>query len=132
MIVLDASVVAELVVRGPSWRAAAERVLRDGGELHAPHLVDLEVTSVLRRSVAADTMTVDAAAEALEILRDLVLLRHAHDVLLPRVWALHPNLTPYDAAYVALAEALNAPLLTFDARLAGAPGNAARIELLRR
>ena len=67
---------------------------------------------------------------ALESLGDLGLVRHEHDVLLLRIWALRENLTSYDAAYVALAEGLKAPLLTLDKRLASAPGHRARIELV--
>ncbi len=132
MIVVDASAVAELLVRGPAWRDVADRVLVDGEDLHAPHLVDLELASVLRRSAASGSMSTRDAAVALALVNDLCIARHAHRELLPRIWALRENLTPYDAAYVALAEALDAPLLTLDARLAGAPGHEADVELLRR
>jgi predicted nucleic acid-binding protein len=68
--------------------------------------------------------------EALEDLADLSVRRYPHDVLLPRVWELRANLTAYDAAYVALAEALGAPLFTRDRRLAGAAGHRARVEVV--
>lgn len=72
----------------------------------------------------------ERAGLALEHLAQLDLTRYGHDLLLPRIWALRANLTAYDAAYVALAEALDAVLLTCDGRIAAAPGSAARVELL--
>ncbi len=87
---------------------------------------------MLRRAVASGRVSAHDATEALDLVRDLSLLRHGHDALLPRIWALRGSLTPYDAAYVALAEALDAPLVTFDSRVAAAPGNAARVDLLTR
>lgn len=132
MIVVDASVVAELLTRAPGAAVANARVLVPGEDLHAPHLIDLEVTSVLRRSVAAKRATASAAAKALDALMAFPIQRHGHEELLARIWQLRGNLTPYDAAYVALAEALEVPLVTFDGNLARAPGNRATIELLRR
>lgn len=130
MIVVDASVVAELVLRLPRAEAAAARVLDDAEDLHAPHLIDLEVASVLRRSVAAGDVSAAQAAAALELHRSLPITRYGYDALFARVWELRANLTPYDAAYVALAEALGAPLVTFDAHVARAAGHAARVESL--
>lgn len=132
MIVIDASVVAELVTRAPGAAVATERVLALREELHAPHLLDLEVTSVLRRAVAARLASPAAAATALATLIALPIHRHGHEELLARIWQLRGNLTLYDAAYVALAEALSVPLVTFDGDLARAPGNRATVELLRR
>jgi predicted nucleic acid-binding protein len=132
VIVVDASVVAELLTRAPGAAVASARVLAPGEDLHAPHLIDLEVTSVLRRSVAAKMATAAAATKALAALVAFPMQRHGHDELLARIWQLRGNLTPYDAAYVALAEALAVPLVTFDGHLAQAPGNRATIELLHR
>ena len=98
--------------------------------LHAPHLIDMEVTQVLRRYAASGRVEPARCRDALDSLLDLPLDRYPHGVLLPRVWQLRHNLTAYDAVYVALAEALDATLLTRDRRLAAAPGHRARIELV--
>lgn len=93
-----------------------------GEELAAPHLIDLEVASVLRRSVQTGGIPVQRARQALQDLQDLAVERAAHMTLLPRVWELRDNYTTYDACYIALAELFRAPLLTFDAKMAGGPG----------
>lgn len=85
---------------------------------------------MLRRFVATKTLAAPRAAEALNDLADLGIVRYPHDMLLPRIWELRRNLTAYDGAYVALAEALTAPLLTLDARLGRSSGHRARIELV--
>jgi predicted nucleic acid-binding protein len=107
----------------------ARRRLR-GHDLQAPHLVDLEVLSVLRRETLRGGLTRSRADEAAGDLARLALRRYSHSLLAPRIWALRDNLTPYDAAYVALAEALEMPLLTADRRLASAPGLRCKVELL--
>jgi predicted nucleic acid-binding protein len=94
-----------------------------------PHLIDLEVAQVLRRFERAGTLPEKRAAKALADFRDLPIVRYPHALLLDRVWALRQNATAYDAAYLALAEALNAPLLTVDARLRSVPGLRARVEI---
>lgn len=132
MIVLDASAAAEIVLRLPGADGALARIVELGGGLQAPHLLDLEVSSVLRRCVLARTVTPRDASSALASFRGLPIARHPHERLLDRIWGLRGNLTPYDAAYVSLAEVLEAPLLTFDATLGRAPGHRARIEVLRR
>lgn len=96
----------------------------------APHLVDAEVGHVLRRAVLEKQIRPGAARDALADLADLPLTRAAHTGLLERAWALRSNLSFYDALYVALAERVELPLLTLDARMAGAPGVRAEIELL--
>ena len=130
MIVLDASAVLELLLRSSGAPAVAARIVSPRQTLHAPHLLDLEVAQVLRRYCAARVISDERAAMALEDLRALDLQRYPHEPMLDRIWQLRENLTAYDAAYVALAEALDATLLTFDARLSRAPGNGARVELL--
>jgi predicted nucleic acid-binding protein len=127
---LDASAVVELVLGTEAGREVARRVADQGLSLHAPHLLDVEVAQVLRRYVLGGQVTEERGRMALEVLADLDLERHGHDALLPRIWALRRNLTAYDAAYVALAEALDAPLLTRDGRLANAPGHTARFEVV--
>lgn len=98
--------------------------------LHAPHLLDVEVAQVIRRHAANREIDAERGRMALADLADFPLRRYPHDFLLPRVWELRNNLTAYDAIYVALAEVLDAPLLTHDKRLATAPGHHARIELV--
>ena len=103
--------------------------MKRGETLHAPHLLDLEVLQVLRRYAAAGEISAERAREALDDLAAFRLRRWAHEPLTLRIWDLRQNLTAYDAAYVALAEALGAPLLTRDRRLASAPGIRARVEV---
>ncbi len=125
MIVVDASVLATaLGDDGEDGDAARERLL--GEELAAPEIIDLEVMSVWRRTLGDERR----AALALADLADLPLRRASHRALLPRCWELRHNLTPYDASYVALAEALQTTLLTADARLAHAPGIRCALELI--
>jgi predicted nucleic acid-binding protein len=127
MIVIDASALVELLLGGTPRAARLAARIR-GQTLHAPHLVDLETTSVLR-SMEARGLATAVAVQALADLVALAITRYPHDVVLPRIWQLRANLTVYDACYVALAESLATPLITCDARLAAAPGNHATIEL---
>lgn len=130
MIVLDASAAIEILRRSePGWALLAR--LHDPAEtLHAPHLLTVEVAQVLRRLSAHGSVSQRRAEEAIEDLAALDIARYDHEPLLPRMWDLCDNLTAYDAAYVALAEVLDAPLITRDERLANAPGHDARVELL--
>ena len=121
MIVTDASFLVMALADDGDDGAEARARLR-GAEIAAPHLADLEVASVLRRSVAAGSVTVQRAKQALQDLCDLDVERVAHTSLLPRVWDLRGNYTAYDACYVALAELFQAPLLTWDARMARGSG----------
>lgn len=130
MIVLDASAAIELVLRTARAERIAERALDPRERLHAPHLVDIEVLQVLRRLSQAREITVDRAQTALEDFQALVVNRHAHSPLIKRVWILRATLTAYDAAYVALAEALEAPLITCDRKLSRASGHSAHIEFI--
>ncbi|MFN2565152.1 MAG: type II toxin-antitoxin system VapC family toxin [Gemmatimonadaceae bacterium] len=129
MIVTDASVILELLLRTSAAEAIEARVLDAGETLHAPHLLDVEVAQVLRRYAARGEISAARGRLTLGLLARLPIARYAHEPLLPRVWALRANMTAYDAAYVALAEALGATLLTRDERLASAPGTRAKIEL---
>jgi predicted nucleic acid-binding protein len=129
VIVVDASVAIEVLLQTPAGRDLTPRLLDANETLHAPHLIDAEVAQVLRRFVIAGEMSGERGAEALVDLAELPLVRYPHDVFLTRVWELRHNLTAYDALYVALAEALEAPLLTRDRRLAAVPHHA-RLELI--
>jgi len=128
VIVLDASALLEWLLQTPAGERVRQRIA--GESLHAPHLLDLEVAQVLRRFSAAGLVSSRRAEESLEALQEVPLLRHAHTPLLPRIWSLRAHLSAYDAAYVALAEALDAPLLTRDARISAATGLTARVELI--
>ena len=129
MIVTYASVVLELLLRTPAVEAIEARVFDAGETLHAPHLLDVEVAQVLRRYAARGEIAATRGRLALGLLARFPIARYAHQPLLTRMWALRANMTAYDAAYVALAEAMGATLLTRDERLAAAPGARARIEL---
>lgn len=130
MIVIDASALIELLLNTPRAAPIADRALTSNESVHAPHLVDVEVTQVLRRYARSGVLTSLRARQSLDDLADFPIERHAHTDLLPRAWQLRDAMTAYDAMYVALAEALSASLLTCDARLARAHGHSARIELL--
>ena len=130
MIVVDASALLEVLLRTPAAKAVEGRLFARGQSLHAPHLLDVEVAQVVRRYTAARQIDAERGHEALTDLADFPLRRYPHEFLLPRIWALRNNLTAYDAAYVALAEALDAPLLTRDQRLAAAAGHRATVEVV--
>lgn len=130
MIVVDASAMLEVLLRTPASAAAEQRLFGAGETVHAPHLLDVEVAQVVRRYAATGQVEEERCRLALEDLAEFPLRRYPHDVLVPRIWQLRNNLTAYDAVYVALAEALEAQLLTRDQRLAAAAGHHARIALV--
>jgi len=129
VIVVDASVLVTALADDDEDGDLARARLRGEG-LAAPEIIDLEVLSVLRRLLLAGKLPARRAEQALGDLIDLPLRRAPHRALLPRCWELRGNLTVYDASYVALADALDVPLLTGDARLAGAPGLGCTVEVL--
>jgi len=130
VIVVDASVLAPaLADDGPDGDRARDRLREEG--LTAPEVIDLEVASVLRRAAASRRMPDRRAELALNDLIDLPLRRVGHRPLLRRCWELRHTVTSYDAAYVALAEALGLVLVTADARLSRAPGITCEVEVLR-
>ena len=108
-----------------------ERAFKGSEQMHAPQLLDIEITQVLRRLVRQKEISAARAELALQDLADLVVERHEHQTLIRRIWQLRDSLSAYDGAYLALAEALAAPLLTCDGKLAGAHGHRATIELVR-
>ena len=127
MIVVDASVLVGAVLG--TQAAVVDRLSREPA-LHAPELLPLEVASALRRFVLAGQVGERVARTALGMVAELPLTLYPHVVLLSRIWELRANLTVYDAAYVALAEALEVPLITSDARLSQAPGIRCSVELV--
>ena len=131
MIVVDASALLEFLLQTPIGLRVEERLFRDDDELHAPHLMDVEVLQGLRRLVRTGEVSSSRADGAIADLIDLHLHRHSHEDLLARAWKLRDDVSAYDAAYIALAEALDAPLVTCDNPLAASPGHAARIEAIR-
>jgi predicted nucleic acid-binding protein len=130
MIVVDASAALDFLLRDEANFDWIEKRLRAGGQLAAPHLIDTEVVHVLRKHVLGGRLDAGRAAEALADLDDLPLDRYEARPLLARIWALRHNLSGYDATYVALAEALDAPLITSERRLLDLPtaGSSATIE----
>lgn len=130
MIVVDASALLEVLLHTPSGPLVSRRLLAENETLHAPHLLDVEIAQVLRRYSLSGDLNPDRGLQALEDLADFPITRYPHDLFLPRMWELRYNVTAYDAAYLALAEALSAPLLTRDAALASVPGHRAQIELV--
>lgn len=130
MIVLDASAAIEWLLQSPAGVRIDKRIFAPSQSLHAPHLLDVEVAQVLRRYVREKTISEQRGEDALEDLGDLPLNRYPHDLLLPRVWELRATLTAYGAVYVALAELLDAPLLTCDKKIALASDHYASVEVV--
>ena len=130
MIVLDASAVIEWLLQSPAGIKIEKRLFSSSESLHAPHLLDVEVAQVVRRYVRDKIIDAQRGQEALGDLADLPLSRYPHDFLIPRVWELRTTLTAYDAVYVALAEVLDAALLTCDGKIASASGHSANVEVV--
>jgi predicted nucleic acid-binding protein len=129
LIVVDASVVAPALADDDADGDRARERLH-GARLVAPELLDLEVVAVIRKALRTGVLDERRAAMALADLADLDLERVSHRPLLGRIWELHRTITPYDAAYVALAESVDATLVTADRRLSQAPGPRCQIEYL--
>jgi len=130
MVVVDASALVDLLLARSAAEALADLVFGAGEVIAAPHLIDPEVLQTLRRLLRVGTIDADQADAALELFSYIVIERHPHHIFRKRVWLLRNNLTAYDATYVALAEALDVPLITSDARLARSSGHSARIEFI--
>lgn len=128
MIVVDTSAVLAALAGRPSPVGLRERLAEDG-DLHAPHLIDVEVIHALRRLVRTRHLTEDRAVDIRTDLGDLAIRRYPHQPLADRMWELRHNLSAYDATFVALSEVLGVPLVTCDGRLATSPGHQAEIEL---
>lgn len=120
MLVVDTSAVLAALASRPSDPALVKR-LADDGDLHAPHLIDIEILNALRGLVRGGQLSQDRAQDVRTDVEDLAITRYGHQPLADRIWAVRDNLTADDAAFVALAEALEVPLITCDARLARSP-----------
>ena len=130
MIVLDASAAVEWLLLRPGSRAVMEAIESPDVTVHAPGLLGVEVAAALRGLVLGGHAPPERAALALADLTATDIDVHDPTPLLPRAWELRDNLTPYDATYVALAETLDATLITADGRIARSPGLHARIEVI--
>lgn len=129
MLVVDASALLPAIADGTDiGRQRRQRLGRD--RLHAPDLILVESLSVIRRQTLAGMLDAAQAEQAVDDLLALPIVIHPTAPLLRRAWELRANISPYDACYAALAEALNCPLLTGDARLARAPGLVCEVELV--
>ena len=131
MIVVDASAITELLLQTDLGVRVEQRLYRDEGDWHAPHLLDVEVASALRRLVRSRELSSQRAEEAIVDLGLLRIVRHGHLDLAARAWELRQNVTAYDAMYVALAESLDATVVTCDRALGAGRGSAARVEVIR-
>jgi predicted nucleic acid-binding protein len=133
MLVIDASATTDLLLARPVAEKVAAHIADHASDIHAPHLLDVEVVSAVRRLVASGEASPTRGLEAVTDLLDLPLMRYPHDILVPRIWELRANFSSYDAAYLALAEALSdegVPLLTTDKRFARATRAHSGIEAL--
>ena len=130
MIVLDASAAIEFLLNTTLGERVGERLATRGRPLHAPHLLDVEVLHVIRRLWSAGVLGQRRASQALIDLGDLPVTRHSHEDLIGRAWSLRHTLSAYDAMYVALAEALDATVVTCDARLGRAHGHSLQVEVV--
>jgi predicted nucleic acid-binding protein len=129
LIVVDASAILEVLLQTTAAQRVSQRIFSSNETLCAPHLLDVEAAQVLRRYARTGVITSERGGEALHDLAHLPLHRYPHSVLLPRIWQLRHNFTAYDAAYLALAEALDATLVTRDRALRSS-GSRARVEVI--
>lgn len=129
MIVADASAIIEVLLNTARAAAVRSYLFLPGQTIHVPHLIDVEVVHVLRRYARTSTLSAARAQAALQDYSDMPLVRYPHDVLLSRIWSLRQNASAYDAAYLALAEALDAPLVTCDRALDSMPGHRASVRV---
>ena len=130
-LVLDASAAVDYLLAFGAFERIAGRIATGSETLHAPHVLDLEVAQAMRRLTSRGTITASRAEDALEDYAGLRIRRYPHGWMLPRIWQLRENVTAFDAAYITLSEALDAPLLTSDGALARSSGHVAAIELYR-
>jgi len=130
LIVLDASAAIDWLLHTPPGIRIDQRIYSRSETVHVPHVLDLEVAQVLRRFLREGSLSSVRAAAAVQDLMDARFTRYQHSQLLPRIWQLRHDLTAYDATYIALAELLDAPLITRDRKMSLAAGHGAKVELL--
>jgi predicted nucleic acid-binding protein len=128
VLVVDTSAILEVLAARNPAPGLAQR-LADDGDLHAPHLIDVEILHALRRIAMRGEISEDRAADVRSDFADTAIVRYGHLPLSDRMWELRHNLSAYDAAFVALAELLDVPLVTCDGRVASASGHDAHVEL---
>jgi predicted nucleic acid-binding protein len=129
VIVADASAIVEILLNKPAGHALGRRLFANDESVNVPHVMDLEILQTLRRYILTGSMDPYRAEQARQFYAEMPLNRYPHNVLLPRIWALRHNWTAYDAAYIALAEALGATLITCDRAMTG-PGHTAKVILV--
>jgi len=127
---MDASAMLEFLLNAPASAAIGRHISAPSETLHAPYLIDVEVVQTLRRLGVGKSVSLARSLRAFDDYMDMRVQRHPHDVLLPRIWELRHNFTAYDAAYIALAEALDAPLITCDRALGSVRGHRADVLVL--
>ncbi|MGZ5214255.1 MAG: type II toxin-antitoxin system VapC family toxin [Actinomycetota bacterium] len=127
MIVVDTSAVLAVLTGRPRNEDLINR-LADDGDLHAPHLIDVEMIHALRRLVSTGDLSQERAIDVRSDFAELSIMRYPHHPLSDRMWELRHAVSAYDAAFVVLAEALGVPLITCDLRLTRASGHQAKIE----
>ena len=127
MIVADASVILEVLLNTTIGAKVEKQLFAARQTIHVPHLTDLEVLQVLRRYSRTSIVSGVRSRQVIEDYRDIPFNRYPHEVLLPRIWELRHNFTPCDAAYIALAEALDSPLMTCDRAFASTRGHRAKV-----
>jgi predicted nucleic acid-binding protein len=130
MIVVDASVIVDLLLQGPDSAKLADRLLNPTQILNAPQLLDIEVAQVLRRYAAIGDLSAERGRAAIDDLSALPIERWGHELLLRRIWDHRNNLSAYDATYLALAEALDCGVWTRDSRFARSPATAGRVRTI--
>jgi predicted nucleic acid-binding protein len=127
VIVLDASLALEIILKGTEISALAQQFSELNEQIYAPELIDVEVANALRKQINLRRISVENADRAMRLFLELPIIRKSHFSLLPRIWQLKDNFKPYDAAYIALAEELNAELWTCDRKFGGPPLHAVRV-----
>lgn len=129
MIVVDASALIEVLLRSSTGAKIWRRLSAAEETLHAPHLIDVETAQVMRRYVQQGELTAERGRAIVQLLPQIPVRRYSHVPLLPRMWALRSNATAYDAAYLSLAEVLEATLVTCDSAMQSVPGVTAAVEV---
>jgi predicted nucleic acid-binding protein len=129
MIVIDASLALDLVLRRPHVSDLVDILATTNDPVYAPEIIDIEVLHALRKQLNLKRISIEVADRAIKFLSDMPIARQSHGLLLTRIWQLRDNLSAYDAAYIALTELHDAELWTCDSKFSGTPGHTAKIKL---